>query len=208
MSALGVTEVSSPPDTNIDNSKASRLQTEHQSADLEKETAQRFDVDATTKEEYTQDVDKSSLRPSSSKRRGSSECKNNLDEKKENGEKDDENAAEISSQEDDINVVWWDGPNDPHNPLNFSKTIKIVTISVISGITFVTPLASSMFAPGVPQLMQEFESTSVELGSFVVSVYVLGFAIGPLLFAPLSEIYGRLPIYHLCNVGFLLFTVC
>lgn len=27
-------------------------------------------------------------------------------------------------------------------------------------------------------------------------------AFGPLIFAPLSEIYGRLIIYHVCNVGF------
>lgn len=52
-----------------------------------------------------------------------------------------------------------------------------------------------MFAPGVPELMVEFENTSSELASFVVSVYVLGFAAGPLMFAPLSEIYGRHWIY-------------
>jgi hypothetical protein len=32
----------------------------------------------------------------------------------------------------------------------------------------------AIFAPGVPQLMEEFESDSIELASFVVSVYVLG----------------------------------
>lgn len=64
-----------------------------------------------------------------------------------------------------------------------------------------------MFAPGVPQLMREFHSTNVELASFVVSVYVLGFAVGPVFFAPLSEIYGRLYIYHVCNIGFIAFTV-
>src|SRR4051812_21653332 len=64
-----------------------------------------------------------------------------------------------------------------------------------------------MFAPGVPELMKEFQSRSEYLAAFVVSVYVLGFAAGPLLFAPLSEIYGRLVIYHVCNVGFLAFLI-
>ena len=64
-----------------------------------------------------------------------------------------------------------------------------------------------MFAPGVPELMEEFKSKNVLLASFVVSVYILGFAIGPLFFAPMSEIYGRLPIYHSCNLGFLLMTI-
>lgn len=60
-----------------------------------------------------------------------------------------------------------------------------------------------MFAPGVPELMAEFESRSSELASFCVSVYVLGFAAGPMVFAPLSELYGRLIVYHVCNVGFI-----
>lgn len=51
--------------------------------------------------------------------------------------------------------------------------------------------------------MAEFESRSSELASFCVSVYVLGFAAGPMLFAPLSELYGRLVVYHCCNVGFI-----
>jgi MFS family permease len=51
-----------------------------------------------------------------------------------------------------------------------------------------------MFAPGVPNLMTEFQSTNIELGTFVVSIYVLGFAFGPMVLAPLSELYGRMPI--------------
>jgi multidrug resistance protein len=64
-----------------------------------------------------------------------------------------------------------------------------------------------MFAPGVPELMDEFNSTSKTLGSFVVSVFLLGFAFGPLILAPLSELYGRLVVYHATNIGFLVFNV-
>lgn len=64
-----------------------------------------------------------------------------------------------------------------------------------------------MFAPGVPSVMVEFHTTSTMLATFVVSVFVLGFAFGPLLLAPLSEMYGRIPVYHTCNVLFLLFTI-
>jgi len=70
-----------------------------------------------------------------------------------------------------------------------------------------SPLASSMFAPSVPQLMAEFKSTNAELASFVISVYILGFAVGPLVIAPCSEMYGRLSLYHICNVLFVVFTV-
>lgn len=64
-----------------------------------------------------------------------------------------------------------------------------------------------MFAPGVPDAMIEFHSSSVTLASFVVSVYVLGYAFGPLVIAPISELYGRLPVYHVCNVLFVIFTI-
>ena len=70
-----------------------------------------------------------------------------------------------------------------------------------------SPLASSMLAPAVPQVMTEFKSTNQELASFVVSVYILGYAFGPLSIAPLSELYGRVPVYHVCNVLFIVFTV-
>jgi multidrug resistance protein len=55
--------------------------------------------------------------------------------------------------------------------------------------------------------MQEFQSTNIKLGTIAVSIYVLGFAAGPMVLAPLSEQYGRLPIYHICNVGFLIFNI-
>ena len=43
--------------------------------------------------------------------------------------------------------------------------------------------------------------------AFVVSVYVLGCAFGPMILAPLSELYGRNIIYHVCNVLYLLMTI-
>lgn len=64
-----------------------------------------------------------------------------------------------------------------------------------------------MFAPGVPQIVEEFHSNNEQLASFVVSVYILGFALGPMVIAPLSELYGRLPLYHICNAGFIIFTI-
>lgn len=107
----------------------------------------------------------------------------------------------------DPNVVDWDGPDDPGNTINFSTSSKIINVGIISALTFVTPLASFMFAPDVPQLMAEFDSDSNLLADFVVSVYVLGFAVGPLVLAPTSELYGRAVIYHICSVGFIIFSV-
>lgn len=70
-----------------------------------------------------------------------------------------------------------------------------------------SPLASSMFAPGVSQVMAEFDNSNPQLATFVVSVYVLGFAFGPLFIAPASEMYGR-TICNICNALFVVFSIC
>ncbi|KAI0440827.1 cycloheximide resistance protein [Xylaria telfairii] len=108
--------------------------------------------------------------------------------------------------ENDPNIVWWDGEDDPENPYNWTTIRKVLNTGCVSFQTFISPLASSIFAPGVPLVLAEFHSTSLEIATFVVSVYLIGFAAGPILLAPLSEIYGRVPVYHACNVGFVAFS--
>lgn len=68
-------------------------------------------------------------------------------------------------------------------------------------------LGSSIAAPGVNQAIVEFHSTSSILSSLIVCVYNVGLAVGPLILAPLSEMYGRLLPYHVTNVLFTIFTI-
>jgi multidrug resistance protein len=105
------------------------------------------------------------------------------------------------------NIVDWDGPDDPANPLNWPAKKKWSIIAALGAVTLITPLASSFFAPGVPQVMRAFDEKSNLMATFVVSVYLLGFAIGPLVIAPMSEMYGRMPIYNACNVLFIVFNI-
>lgn len=55
--------------------------------------------------------------------------------------------------------------------------------------------------------METFHSTNETLGAFVTSVYILGYSFGPLVLAPLSELYGRAIIYNICNFMFFIFNV-
>ncbi|KAF2800793.1 MFS general substrate transporter [Melanomma pulvis-pyrius CBS 109.77] len=122
-------------------------------------------------------------------------------------EDDAEDAEAEATEDSDPNIVWWDGPDDPQNPLNWRYVKKWGTVILVSAITFLTPLASSSFAPGVPKVMETFHSNNDMLEGFMVSVYVLGFAFGPLIIAPLSEMFGRLWLYHCCNVFFIVFSI-
>jgi len=107
----------------------------------------------------------------------------------------------------DPNIVDWDGPTDPSNPMNWTTKAKVSNTSIIIFLTLLSPLASSMFAPGVPDVLKEFNSTSDTIATLVVSVYILGYAVGPLLISPASEILGRRPVYMVCNIMFLIFTI-
>jgi multidrug resistance protein len=107
----------------------------------------------------------------------------------------------------DNNLVGWDVQDDPKNPRNFPDRRKFFILAMVAAITFLSPLASSIFAPGIPFVNADFHNTSQLLGSFAVSVYILGFSVGPLLLSPLSEIYGRCVILNISNVFFCAFTL-
>ncbi|KAF6843871.1 major facilitator superfamily protein [Colletotrichum musicola] len=72
-----------------------------------------------------------------------------------------------------------------------------------------TFLVSMMLAPSVPQVLQTFRPSGggEALGSFCVTVYILGFVLGPIALAPLTDLYGRLGIYRLYITLYLCWTV-
>lgn len=68
-------------------------------------------------------------------------------------------------------------------------------------------LAATMFAPGAASLAEDFQISSPTIVSLTVSIYLAGLAIGPMLIAPLSELYGRLVVYHTCSITFIGFII-
>lgn len=61
--------------------------------------------------------------------------------------------------------------------------------------------------PGVPLLRDDFHETRRPVTSLVVSIYVLGFAFGPVVLSPLSELYGRRRLLNASNLVTLAFTL-
>ncbi|GAW20122.1 hypothetical protein ANO14919_096180 [Xylariales sp. No.14919] len=107
----------------------------------------------------------------------------------------------------DEHIVDWEGPEDPANPRNWKKGAKITHVFLVSVFTLYTNLAALLFAPGAQQLVTEFGITNTIVASLTVSIYILGYVFGPFLFASMSEIYGRLIIYHICNAIYIGFTI-
>lgn len=61
----------------------------------------------------------------------------------------------------------------------------------VSLYTFVSPLGSSIMSPALPDIAVHYGITNQTVVAMTLSVYLLSWAFGPLLLAPLSEIYGR-----------------
>lgn len=64
----------------------------------------------------------------------------------------------------------------------------------------------SMVAPGIPTILNDFHFSDLTLGAFLVSIYVIGYKVGSLITAPMSEIYGR-PVYHVSDAMFVIWTI-
>ncbi|KAJ5727134.1 hypothetical protein N7493_004954 [Penicillium malachiteum] len=96
------------------------------------------------------------------------------------------------TEDDPYAVVWL--PRDPRNPMNFSTFKKWFITFLVSFITLAVALVSSAYSGGISQIVEHFR-VSEEVAILGVSLFVLGFAIGPLFWAPLSEIFGRRHIF-------------
>lgn len=108
---------------------------------------------------------------------------------------------------DNTNIVDWDGPQDPDNPQSWSSGKKWAHIIMVSLFALVTNMAPTMCVPGAPVFLHEFGVTDSTLAQLAITIYVLGLAVGPMILSPLSEAYGRLPVYHASNFLFLVFLI-
>ncbi len=81
-------------------------------------------------------------------------------------------------------------PNDPRNPMLFPLWKKWTITMMVSFAALGVGFVSSAYTGSVAQIIAEFQC-STEVATLGLSVFVLGFAIGPLLWAPMSELYGR-----------------
>lgn len=103
-------------------------------------------------------------------------------------------------------VVEFDGPNDPLHAQNWPLRKKLLTSAMLAYTTVTATFTSSIFSAATATVAQKFH-VGLEVGVLGTSFYVLGFAFGPTLWAPLSELKGRrLPIV-LSIFGFSLFTI-
>lgn len=86
--------------------------------------------------------------------------------------------------------------DDPANPQNWSNTKRFFISFIICLYTFVVYTGSAIYTTSELGVIQKFGVTPLD-ASLPLSLYVLAYGMGPLIWAPLSEIpiIGRSPVY-------------
>lgn len=107
------------------------------------------------------------------------------------------------TREDPYVVQWLD--NDPRNPMLWSQLKKWTITAMVATSTLAIALCSSAYSGTVNQLVMDLKM-SEEVATLGVSLFVLGFAIGPLLWAPLSEMFGRQIVFTVSYCGLTVFN--
>lgn len=135
----------------------------------------------------------------------------------------------------DPNIVDFevDGPKNPLNWPEWRRWTVLLLVSMMNTLGYVSfhqPLlapgisialqglmvylrscrliATTIIVPAAPQVLREFHSENALYSTLLVSIWDLGEGFGPFFVAPLSELYGRMPVYHggnflgiLCSVA-------
>lgn len=103
-------------------------------------------------------------------------------------------------------VVEFDGPNDPMHAQNWPFKKKLPVAASLGFVTLTAAFGSSIFSSATGAVALEY-GVSREVGILGISLYVLGFATGPILWAPMSELYGRRVPLLIASFGFSIFSI-
>ncbi|KAE9973720.1 hypothetical protein BLS_003464 [Venturia inaequalis] len=101
-------------------------------------------------------------------------------------ERNDTNPTGAPEGKPDHNVVEFTGVDDEDNPQNWSAGKKCFVFMQICLLTFSIYSASAIITPAEGVFI-EIWGASRQTSSLVLSMYVLGYGLGPLIFSPMSE---------------------
>ncbi|KAH8896783.1 putative MFS transporter [Thozetella sp. PMI_491] len=86
-------------------------------------------------------------------------------------------------------------PQDPDNPKEWPSWYRGWALFCISFSSFVVSLYSTIYTSSIPGLIKEYNITDQTIPTLGITTYLIGTGLGSLVQAPLSEVFGRRPIY-------------
>jgi DHA1 family multidrug resistance protein-like MFS transporter len=103
-------------------------------------------------------------------------------------------------------VVEFDGADDPMHAQNWPMKKKLVIGAILSFDALAATMGSSIFSAAIGPVSSKF-GVIREVGTLGTSLFVFGYAFGPLIWAPWSELYGRKPPVVIAALGFSIFSI-
>ncbi|KAK5630312.1 hypothetical protein RRF57_006027 [Xylaria bambusicola] len=96
---------------------------------------------------------------------------------------------------------------DGENPREWSFWYRGWMTFAISYSTWIVVLYSTAYTSSIPGLMEEFNVSDQTIATLGVTTYLIGLGLGSLIWAPISELYGRKRVYIVCMTIFTLLVL-
>lgn len=97
--------------------------------------------------------------------------------------------------------------DDPRDPRNWALWYKALVMFSISYGTLIVVLYSTSYTAAIAAMTKEFNITDDAITTLGVTTYLLGLAVGSLVLAPISETYGRKPVYAIAMFFFVILII-
>ncbi|EMC99186.1 hypothetical protein BAUCODRAFT_394455 [Baudoinia panamericana UAMH 10762] len=97
-------------------------------------------------------------------------------------------------------------PGDKENPKNWSTPYKWYCTMTVAITCFAVAFNSAVITADLEGVARTFH-VGEEVALLTITLFVVGFGVGPMLFAPLSEICGRRPIYAVTLLVAVIFVI-
>ncbi|WFD29882.1 hypothetical protein MSPP1_000896 [Malassezia sp. CBS 17886] len=107
----------------------------------------------------------------------------------------------------DPHLVTWDDLPVTDNPRAWTRLYRYMSVVVVSCYTLLMPMTSSMNAPALDALSRQFNVTNGMVTKMMMSSQMLALVFAPVIYAPMSETYGRKHILQGSNLVFLVFNM-
>ncbi|CAK7266296.1 hypothetical protein SEPCBS119000_001953 [Sporothrix epigloea] len=111
----------------------------------------------------------------------------------------------VASRLPEYEVAFSD--DDPRNPRNWPLWYRLWIVFSISYSMWVTVVYSTSYTAAIPGVMRAFNVSNSAVATLGVTTYLCGMAVGAMVVAPMSELFGRRPVYLVCTVCFTLTVI-
>ncbi|ORY70948.1 MFS transporter [Pseudomassariella vexata] len=106
-------------------------------------------------------------------------------------------------------IVDFDPEGDEENPVDWPQAYKWGIVALLAFMAFTVTFTCISVVPVANQIVEDLNHghSSKSSSVLLVTIWELGEAAGPLLIAPLSEVFGRYPVLNAANLLFITATV-